>query len=347
MDCVDRKGGVVAGTIFVILVLIGIVTLVTVVWTMEMLKPVNLGDKPVSITVKKGMTGQDLAYELERRGVIRSALVFRFFLRLRGQGREIKAGDYLLKGNLDPDALLVRLVRGEDRMLRLTIPEGYTAAQVIKLLQSSELQDAATASEVIATANPQTWGFSLDTIEGMLFPETYFYTSTTTVKQVLDRMAGGFRRHLPENLSDCLQEIGLSTLQEAITLASIVEREGKRDNERPLIASVFLNRLQKGIPLESCATVQYARGEWSARLLYKDLEINSPWNTYKNKGLPPTPIGSPGAASLNAVFHPEKSEYLYFVAKEDGSGAHHFSSNYKGHLQGIRDLKQNRRERKK
>lgn len=154
-------------------------------------------------------------------------------------------------------------------------------------------------------------------LEGYLFPDTYKVTATTTEREIIDMMLARFAREATPEFRQKAQKLGL-TLHQAVILASIVEREAKVDKERPKVAAVFLNRMKKGWKLESCATVQYALGQPKARLLNKDLQIDSPYNTYKYSGLPPTPIASPGRASLQAAVNPANVDYLFFVVSQDG-----------------------------
>jgi UPF0755 protein len=176
-------------------------------------------------------------------------------------------------------------------------------------------------------------------MEGYLFPETYEFADTLSSKEVLSRMIAAGIRHMNAEWEESCLAVGL-TPEEAVILASIVEREGMVDSERHVIAGVFLLRLRRGMRLESCATVQYALGEVRERLLYRDLEVESPYNTYRYPGLPPGAICSPGAGSLQAVAQPDTTEgYLFFVSRGDGSGLHLFARTSREHSSNINSVR--------
>jgi UPF0755 protein len=266
------------------------------------------------------------------------------YVKYRNVGKSLKAGVYTFTGSLTPELVLQKLVTGENQMMRLTIREGLKLSETIELLKESQLLDSSSAEQIITNMTPFDWQISHDTMEGILFPETYFYSKVTTVKQVIAMMTHGFKQTLPDQLADKLRAKGLKNLNELLTLASIVEKEAVISSERGTIASVYLNRLKKGMLLQSDPTVLYSLGKWKERVLYKDLEIDSPWNTYKYKGLPPTPICSPGKASILAVLNAPETEFLYFVATADGSGAHQFSKNLTGHNKNVQEFRKNRKK---
>jgi UPF0755 protein len=216
--------------------------------------------------------------------------------------------------------------------MSFTILEGYDLHQILQVLIDKGITTEEEYWNVVQN-HPYDYPFLQDLpnvemrLEGYLFPDTYIIPMGMSVENVLDVMLRRFEqihKRMPEN------QTGLS-LHEVVTLASIIEGESLLDKERPLIASVFLNRLNIGMKLDSCATIQYILGERKERLLFSDLEIESPYNTYLNKGLPPSPIGSPGEASLRAVLEAEDTKYMYFVAKKDGSGEHVFSKTLQEH----------------
>ena len=182
-------------------------------------------------------------------------------------------------------------------------------------------------------------GLEIPCLEGYLFPETYEFADSSSLEEVVNRIVETGRSVMDEDWVAGCNSIGL-TQEEAVILASIVEREAASDTERDLVAGVFLNRLRISMRLESCATVQYALGEVKEVLLYSDLEIVSPYNTYSNSGLPPGPICSPGVASLEAVASPDTTGgFLFFVSKGDGSGEHLFATTASGHAQNIRSVR--------
>ena len=176
-------------------------------------------------------------------------------------------------------------------------------------------------------------------LEGFLYPSTYYFDENSSEKEVLSTMLSQFNKVYTEKLKDRQKELNMTT-EQVINLASIVEKEAVLDEDRPIIASVFYNRLKIGMPLQSDATIQYIFKERKKIVTYKDLEIDSPYNSYKNKGLPPTPIASPGIESIEATLYPEKTEYLYFVAKMDGGN--NYSTSYEDHLKYVKEYKDER-----
>lgn len=283
-------------------------------------------------TVEKGWTLTRIASELEKAGYIRSAKDFVTYGKLKKTGEKLQAGNYLLSPSMSAEEVMNELVKGQVIVKTFTIPEGYHLRQICKTLVAEGISTEEDFWDAVKNGQ-----FNYEFLEGLpkdekrlegyLFPDTYTIAEGTPVVKVLDRMLKRFSviyEGLPENTS------GLS-MAELVALASIVENEAKIDEERPVIASVFLNRLRDGMRLESCATIQYHFEEKKSRLLYSDLEIDSPYNTYRHEGLPPGPICSPGKASLEAVSQPAKTDYYFFVAKEDGSGGHIFSQNLSEH----------------
>lgn len=297
------------------------------------LLPMSEGaEEETLFTVEKGWTMTRIAAELEKAGFIRSAKAFATYGKLEKTGNKLQAGDYLLSPSMSAEELMRELVHGQVIVKTFTIPEGYHLRQICKTFVQKEICTEEEFWDAVKNG-----AFDYDFLEGLphddlrlegyLFPDTYTIAEGTPVEKVMDRMLKRFNEiysALPENTS------GLS-MREMVTMASIVENEAKLDEERPVIASVFLNRLRDGMRLESCATIQYLFDEKKSRLLYSDLEIESPYNTYRHEGLPPGPICSPGKASLEAVAQPVQSDYYFFVAKEDGSGGHIFSHTLSEH----------------
>lgn len=327
--------------LLLLLLLLGVGLILALRHLAGLLEPLPAADPPRSVKVFEGDSAVRIAARMRERGLLRpdpaSAYLFRALLRRRGIDESLKPGEYRFTGEVSLYDLVEAFARGTaEPVFRLTIPEGLPAADVAARLAASNLRDATRAVELLRDLDPARSGFAVDTVEGLLFPDTYHYGPATGTEQILDLMWKGFRATLPDDYGRILLERDL-TLQEAVTLASIVEREARLPDERPTIAAVFLNRLRKGMRLESCATVMYALGGWRERLLIADTKIASPYNTYQNKGLPPTPICSPGRDALRAVFTAPETEYLYFVAR--GDGGHHFSKTFKEHQEAIRRVK--------
>ncbi|HBT18250.1 MAG TPA: endolytic transglycosylase MltG [Firmicutes bacterium] len=285
----------------------------------------------IMVEIPMGSSVFQISRLLEEKGLIINRDSFVWYLYLTGKKDSLKAGHYTFSPNVSFKQLLRELQKGRPVIYKVTIPEGYTTEEIGRLLGSKGLIKLDRFQELLhdkVFLNSHLVEFSPLTGEGFLFPDTYEFVKGASEEEILAIFLHRFRQVWSEIASDMVTT-GLSPI-ELVTLASIVEGEAKVEDERPIIAGVFLNRLRKGLLLQSCATVQYALGERKQRLLYKDLQIDSPYNTYRYKGFPPTPIGNPGRASLAAVLQPMKTDYLYFFAKSDGS--HIFSRTYREHL---------------
>lgn len=299
------------------------------------LKPVTDQSVTVNkvITVPSGANSGQIGNLLEAEGLIRSRTAFRFYAKYRGLDNKLQAGAYNINAGLSTPEIIERLAKGETFSLNITIPEGYTLRQIADRLAEKQLVNRTRFLNLTAHGR-----FDYDFIrglpegpnrlEGYLFPDTYRITNKTTEEQVINMMLARMARELTPEFKEKAAKAGLSVHQ-AVTLASLVEREVKKDEERPKAAAVFLNRLKKGWKLESCATIQYILGEPKARLFARDLQVDSPYNTYKNTGLPPGPIASPGGPSLRAAVNPADVEYMFFVVSEDGK--HIFSRTLEEH----------------
>ncbi len=284
---------------------------------------------PLEITVSPGMTAHDIGALLKERGLIRNATVFAWTARLHGHSEDLEAGIYLLKGTLTTPDILRELLRAPLQLKRVTIPEGLASPQIGLLLQQHGLADSARFVALVHDRNfTHKLGIDAPSLEGYLFPQTYMFNRTTTEEEIIRRMLEEFDKVFTGSFYARLDSLKLS-LNQALTLASIVEREAVVQKERALIAGVFLARLERSMMLESCPTVEYAMGYHKEHLENADLEIDSPYNTYKYPGLPPGPIANPGQASIQATLFPTKTDYLYFVAR--GDGTHVFSHTNEQH----------------
>ena len=268
------------------------------------------------ITVPKGATPSELARELEAKALIRSARTFAW----RARGAVIQPGVYDLSPRESPARILERLVRGDVATVKVTFPEGWTLAQMAERLDERGLVEE-DAFLLLVTRQGDTLRASFRVpahLEGYLFPDTYAFPVGVDARAIAQQMLSNFERRVAQGRADEIKRSG-RPLSEIVTIASLIEREAAAAKDRPLIAGVIYNRLERGMPLQIDATVQYARGAHKARLLYRDLLVDSPYNTYKISGLPPGPIASPGMASIEAALAPAESEYLYYVARADGS----------------------------
>lgn len=287
----------------------------------------------VRVVVPAGASFRTAADSLSRSGVIRSSRMFALYARLSGRDRAIKPGTYMLRPGEGWGELLDDLTAGRGLMVTLTIPEGWSLSEIVPTLAHRlEVPEDSVLAAVGDSALRASLGVPTPTLEGYLFPETYTFSHGTTARDAVAEMVREFERRWRSEWTARLDSLGM-TRHQAVTLASIVEKEARVADERPLIAAVYRNRLQRGMLLQADPTVQYALGEHVARVLYKHLETASPYNTYRVPGLPPGPIASPGAASMEAAVHPADVPYLFFVARPDGR--HEFRMTFAEHEQAI------------
>jgi UPF0755 protein len=321
--------------IIVVVAVVLIIAALAVVW--GLVAPVRRGStESVIITVPPGTSVQRVAGDLKAKGLIRSDLAFRLLARLRGA--TVQVGEYDLNAGLSSAAILRKLASGDVINYSFTVPEGYTVRQIGALLEQKGYinrerwdalvygqTDAFAAYDFLPAKAPSPGpgapkGFRVSRLEGFLFPDTYQFVRGMTEEQLLKQMLDRFTALFTPAMVEQAKASGRSVL-DVVKLASIVEREAQVDAERPVIAGVFTNRLRIGMSLGSCATVNYLLERPRDILLLTDLEINSPYNTYRNLGLPPGPIANPGIKSLEAALQPGTTEYLYFVSKFDGTHA--------------------------
>lgn len=292
-----------------------------------------------TVEVEPGSSAQSVIDQLTTVGLLDNPVLFRAYIRYLGLDRGIETGMYDLSGTMSIRELASALQSARIDALLLTIPEGWRAEEVAAKIEASGI--AASAAEILS-AEPGLPALSFElppgrTTEGFLFPDTYEIAPTMTAEELVGLMLSNFDQRIDDDLRQGFTAQGLS-LYEAVTLASIVEREAVIADERPHIASVFLNRLAIGMNLDADPTVQYAvassrNGEWWPQLSLADLEFDSPYNTYRYPGLPPGPIASPGLDSLRAVAFPLVTNDFYFRAVCDGSGRHAFAETFEEHQQ--------------
>lgn len=273
---------------------------------------------PIRVIIPRGSSFAAATDSLKHAALVSNPFLFRMYARFKKEDRNIKPGTYLLKRGTPWTDIISALNGGKGLVNTITIPEGFGLIQITPLLAetlgvpvdsvNAAVRDSTMRARVGATA---------ETLEGYVFPDTYAFPVGTSARAAIDEMVKRFEREWKPEWNARLDSIGLDR-NKAVTLASIVEREARRPEERPVIAGVYLNRLKVGMLLQADPTVQFALGKHTPRVLFKDLETDSPYNTYKYPGLPPGPIGSPGAASLVAALNPAKVDYLYFVAAPDG-----------------------------
>ncbi|MGK7344631.1 MAG: endolytic transglycosylase MltG [Candidatus Nitrospinota bacterium M3_3B_026] len=303
---------------------------------MELARPRG-GTGDAVVWIPKGASVRAAASKLAEEGVISSPLLFELEARLRAGGR-IMAGEYLFERNNSIKDVVGKLSRGEALLHAVTIPEGYdiagAARAMEKLLDPEDFMKAARDPDVL-----RGWGIRGESAEGYLFPETYHFRKGVTPRRAVETMVGMFFRKAREAIPEDVLE-DPEKLHELVTLASIVEKETAAPDERALVAAVFKNRLQRGMPLQSDPTVIYALPDFDGNLTKEDLYHDSPYNTYARKGLPPGPIASPGLRALKAAARPADVDYLYFVSTNDGG--HVFSATLAEHNHAVRRYQQNR-----
>jgi UPF0755 protein len=295
------------------------------------------GGAPVRITIPAGASFHAVTDSLSAHGLIGSPLWFRLLARMRGVDRSVKAGIYDLPDGAGAWQLLTALESGRVAMARFTAPEGLTLLDLADLVRD-RLEIPSDQFLAAARDSALRSGLHVEarTLEGYLLPETYSLPLPVTAEALVRAMVAEFERQWRPEWDRRLDSLGM-TRNQLLALAAIVEGEARHAEERPVIAGVYTNRLRRGMPLQADPTVQYAielaTGERKKRLLFKDLEIQSPYNTYLHNGLPPGPVNSPGISSIEAALYPESVPWLYFVAGTDGH--HIFSRTLTEHNQAI------------
>jgi UPF0755 protein len=288
----------------------------------------------VRVVVPRGATLRVAADSLASAGVVQNATMFRLYAMLRGSDRSIQAGTYVFQRGVSWGEVVDDLRGGKGLEHAITIPEGWSLYQIVP--QLARVLDAPIDSVRVAvrdTALLHALDVPTPTLEGYLFPDTYVFPDGTTPRAAVRVMVDRFQRVWQPEWDQRLQALAMSR-HDVMALASIVEKEARLPEERPVIAAVYLNRLKRGMLLQADPTVQYALGRHVARVTFKDLEIDSPYNTYRHAGLPPGPIASPGRPAIVASLNPANVPYLYFVAHPDGH--HEFTTDFAAHSVAVR-----------
>ncbi|HMI49590.1 MAG TPA: endolytic transglycosylase MltG [Gemmatimonadaceae bacterium] len=289
------------------------------------------------VIIPRGASFAQASDSLARTGLIGSRKLFRLYGRVTGGDRNIKPGTYLLKHGTPWKDIVSALNGGHGLVNTITIPEGYTLLQITPLLARTLRVPAESVQAAVRdTALLARLDIPNPTLEGYVFPDTYAFPVGTTARQAVREMVYSFERRWKPDWDSSIVALKINR-NDLVTMASIVEKEARVPEERAVIAAVYYNRLRRGMLLQADPTVQYALGHHVGRVLYKDLAVKSPYNTYMNKGLPPGPIASPGAASLAAAANPANVPYLYFVASRDGH--HEFRMTLEEHTTAIRQVR--------
>lgn len=319
-------------------VLIGLGVLILSIWVWRgVYTPVNDYEMAIEFTIESGSGVQTIAADLEAADLIRSPLLFGVYVRATGNTASLQAGDYTIATNASVPEIVDQLSSGNvtDNTVRVTLVEGWRSDQILLALQEAGLQiteeefDEALLMEIPGIDERIYSGMPEDTIlEGYLFPETYEFVSDATAEQVVTRLVQQFNTKVSPYLDDV--EASDYTMYEILTIASIVERELLTTEERKIGAGIFLQRYDDNYPFESDATVNYVTGKKTTRPTFQDLEVESAYNTYKNVGLPPTPISNPSLDAIMATIYAERTDYYFFLTTPEGDAI--FSKDFAEHI---------------
>ena len=297
-------------------------------------KPISANAENLSVLLEPGQSFAKTVKILEEKGLIKSPFRFSLISRFKGYDKKVQAGEYLLSKSMTPLQILEKMTKGEVKLYKLTIPEGLNLYQIAELASKGGFAEKA---EFIEAATDKAYtrekGIEADTFEGYLFPDTYFFPRGTSARKIIGTMVDRFRSVFTPQWSEQAKRMGF-TPHQVVILASIIEKETGDPSERPVISSVFHNRLKKKMRLESDPTVIYGIKNFDGNLTRKHLTTRTPYNTYMIRGLPAGPIANPGIKSLEAALYPAQTPYIYFVSKKDRT--HHFSTNLKDHNKAVR-----------
>lgn len=310
--------------LFLLLIFVALATGSTF-WWYSVVKPASGDTSLKDFLIVKGASASQVGNKLEKEGFIRSALAFKIYVQVSGNTRRIQAGEYRLSSSYSLFKMLDELTRGPTEIW-VTIPEGLRQEEIAERFASSFGRGEDFTQEFLSDSRDS---------EGFLFPDTYLFPKDALASSVVKKMRSTFDIKTAE-LSDGIEASSL-TLREIVILASIIERETKTDEERPMVAGVLINRLDLGMGLQADATVQYAVGSpenWWPVLTKEDLQINSPYNTYRFRGLPPGPIANAGFSSIRAAVFPEDNDYLYYL--HDAKGQVYFARTLEEHNENAR-----------
>lgn len=297
-------------------------------------KPVDVSDTEMrKVVIEQGSSTGDIAAVLESAGLIRNTTLFKLYSKLEHFDGQYRAGTYGLSRAMSTLEIIETIIAGVSAdVKRFTIPEGYNTLQTMKALVEAGL---VTEAEFMDEVENGEFDYAFlegtpagpERLEGFLYPETYEVYADATAHDIIDRMLSQFDKLFKPEYYDRAGEMEMS-VRDVVVMGSIIERESKSADERPLMAGVFYNRLEIDMLLQSCATIQYILGEPKEFLTEADTRIESPYNTYLHKGLPPGPVCSPRMASVEAALYPDENDYIYFVLSEKLDGTHNFSADY-------------------
>lgn len=327
-----KRAGVIIMTLFVFFFLLG-AGILFVIWSFSTASsdyaPEN--GEAVVVAIPAGSSFSDVLAIAKQKGMINNVFFMKIISKMNGWDKKVIAGSYILEPGDDAEQFLNKVHRGDViDSLKITIPEGYTVKQIAALLEDKGVTNKGTFLQAVKDFKSDKYDLPNTEypLEGYLFPDTYEMTPGEDDEKIINTMLDRFGDIIDDKYLAKAKDLNMS-LNEIVTIASLVEREAQVNNERPIIAGVFMKRLEIGMPLQSCATIQYLLPEQKEKLTYADLKIDSPYNTYKHRGLPPGPIACPGKASLMSVLNANSEGYLYFVSKNDGT--HVFSKTLQEH----------------
>lgn len=342
----DKSKKIIVAISITIIILILMATFVV-----TQIGPYNKNNKDdIVVDIPTGSTLSQVTDILKENHLIKNKILFKLYVRVSNNTLKLKSGKYLFNQTYSNKQIIKTISEGKvyNDGIKITVPEGSTSFEVIDILVKNKLGDKSVYENLIN--NPKEFkdkfkfldDEKIISLEGFLYPSTYYFNEDQNEKEVLSHMLETFQSKYTDKLQKRQKELNKS-LYEVINLASIVEKEAVLDEDRPIIASVFYNRIKIGMPLQSDATIQYIFKERKKSITYNDLKIDSPYNTYKAQGLPPTPIANPGIASIEAVLYPANTEYLYFVARIDGGNT--YSKTYEEHVKNVEQYRKDREER--
>ena len=303
----------------------------------------NMRDKKIDVLISG--SSYDIAETLEDKGLIRNKYAFLIYAKNKKVAGRLQAGKYEFDPGMNSVEIIEKMINGDVKKdtVRITIPEGYDIKSMADAFEKAGLVKKSDFLNAVKNGN-----YDYDflkgipnreyKLEGYLFPDTYEFVKGSTAEQIINKMLKRFGEVFNDDMRNKAKEKNM-TIDDIVIIASMIEREAQVASERPTISAVIYNRLKDNEKLRIDATVLYALGDWKDKVTFKDLEVDSPYNTYKYKGLPIGPIANPGAASLEAALNPDNVNYKYYVAKKGGNGSHIFSVTYEEHLKAIENNK--------
>lgn len=324
------------------IILISVFICLLAIGTILLYWPQNDIDNKIKVNIPKGSTLAQISEILEEREIVTNGHIFITATRLMGYSNKIPAGIFALKNAKNNYRIVKQLIQGNPEMIRVTLLEGWTISQVTETISES----LNISSEILSTLCYDKQfideiGLEANSLEGYLYPDTYlFLESENDPKEILKQAISEFNSVFNDNLRKRAEQIGF-TVNEVLTMASIIEGEAIFDSERPIISAVYHNRLKRRMLLQADPTVQYIIKDGPRRLRFSDLKIDSPYNTYVYRGLPPGPISNPGKASILAALYPDDNDYIFFVAR--GDGYHTFTTTIDEHNRAKREFQKVRR----